>query len=176
MPRLNTVDPAHDHGPGAGLLNGPLKSKQINIFKGLATNAGVLEAFLGFKKGILTGAITPAEHEVVTLVASQRNGCEYCLAAHTQVARRLGIDEDQALRIRQGQGADPKQQALIDFTAAIIDTNGYVSDAQLDAFRQAGYGDEAVIEVIAELAVSYFTNFFNHVHETEIDFPVAQPV
>jgi uncharacterized peroxidase-related enzyme len=176
MPRLNIVDPATDTGPGADLLNGPLKAKQINIFKGLATNAGVLEGFLGFKKGIMTGTLSPQEHEVVTLVASQRNNCEYCLAAHTKVAAGMGIDEEQVLKIRQNQGADAKQQALIDFINAVMETNGFVSDEQLDAFRQAGYGDDAVIEVIAEIAVSVFTNLFNHVHETEIDFPVAQPV
>ena len=38
MPRLQTVDPNTDTGPGADILNGALKEKQINIFKGLAAN------------------------------------------------------------------------------------------------------------------------------------------
>ena len=33
MPRLTNIDPSTDTGPGADLLNGPLKEKQINISK-----------------------------------------------------------------------------------------------------------------------------------------------
>lgn len=176
MPRLHVVNPDSETGPGADILNGPLKAKQINIFKGLATNAGVLKSFLGFVQGAKTGALTPAEHEIVELVAAEKRRCEYCTAAHTKIAESVGINEEQSLKIRQGTADDPRQQALIDFATALIDTNGYVSDEQLAAFKAAGYDDAAVIEVIAELAISYFTNLFNHVNETEVDFPVPAAV
>jgi AhpD family alkylhydroperoxidase len=86
MSRLNVIDPSTDTGPGADLLNGPLKNMQINIFKGMANNAGVLKAFLAFMQGVKAGSLTTAEHEIVSLVAAQRRECEYCLAAHTQLA------------------------------------------------------------------------------------------
>lgn len=172
MPRLHAIDPATETGPGADLLNGPLKQKQINIFKGLANNPGVLKAFLAFKTGINTGALTDREHEVIALVTAAKRDCEYCSAAHTIVAQGVGIDEEQALAIRRGQVDDPKMQTLIDFTSAVLDTNGYVSDEQLESFRSAGHDDAAVIEVLAELALNRFTNLFNHVNETVIDFPV----
>lgn len=176
MPRLHVVDPATESGPGVDLLNGPLKQKQINIFKGMANNPGVLKAFLGFKTGINTGALTGQEHEVIALVTAAKRNCEYCAAAHTVVAQGVGIDEELALAIRRGQVDDPKIQTLIDFTVAVLDTNGYVSDEQLEAFRSGGHDDAAVIEVLAELAVNRFTNLFNHVNETEIDFPVPAAV
>lgn len=176
MPRLNIVDPASDTGAGADLLNGPLKSKQINIFKGMATNAGVLKAFLSFAGGVKAGALTDAEHEIVALATSQKRHCEYCLAAHTQIAKGAGIAEDLALKIRQGQVEDPKQQALIDFVHAVIETDGFVTGEQLEAVRGAGYDDAAIIEVLAEITVMTFTNLFNHVNETEIDFPVPAAV
>ena len=176
MPRLKAIDPATDTGPAADFLNGPLKAKQINIFKGIGANAGVLEAFVGFAGGVKAGSLTPAEHEVIALTTGQVNGCDYCLAAHTQVGKGVGIDEEQALSIRQGTSDDPRTQALIDFTRAILETKGYVSDEQLDAFRGAGFDDAAVVEVIGGIAVNTFTNLFNHVHETEIDFPVAATV
>lgn len=176
MPRLHVIDPSNETGPGADLLNGPLKKKQINIFKGLANNAGVLEAFIAFSGGSKGGALTDAEHEVVALVTAQKRNCEYCLAAHTQIARLTGINEDMALDIRRGQSSDAKQQSLVDFTAAVLETDGFVSDEQLQAFKAAGYDDAAVIEVIAGITVMTFTNLFNHVNETEVDFPVAATV
>jgi uncharacterized peroxidase-related enzyme len=176
MPRLKAIDPATDSGPGADFLNGPLKAKQINIFKGIAANAGVLEAFVGFAGGVKAGSLTPAEHEVIALITARVNGCEYCTAAHTAVGATVGIDEEHALKIRQGTSDDPRTQALIDFTRAVLETKGFVSDEQLDAFRGSGFDDAAVIEVIGGIAVNTFTNLFNHVHETEIDFPVPATV
>ena len=173
MSRLSSVDPAADSGPGADLLNGPLKAKQINIFKGLAAHPPLLQAFLEFAGGVKGGALTPAEHEVVALVMSTKNECRYCAAAHTKVASTVGIDEQSALQIRQGQGGDVKQQALIDFVQAIVDTKGFVSDAQLQAFRDAGWTDQAAIETIGAITVNTFTNYFNHVNDTVVDF--AEP-
>jgi len=37
----------------------------------------------------------------------------------------------------------------------------------------AGYDDGAVAEVVANVALNLFTNDFNHVAETDIDFPQA---
>ncbi len=176
MPRLHTVDPVTDTGPGAEILNGPLKNKQINIFKGLATNPNVLKAFLGFAQGVHGGALTDPEHEITALLTAQKHNCEYCLAAHTQIAKGVGIDEETSLAIRKGHTADPKQQALIDFVNAVLETDGFVTDDQLDTFRSAGYNDAAVIEAVAGIAVMTFTNLFNHVNETEVDFPVPATV
>jgi len=33
------------------------------------------------------------------------------------------------------------------------------------------YGDEALVEVVAHVALNIFTNYFNHIAGTEIDFP-----
>ena len=139
-------------------------------------NAGVLEAFVKFNGGVKTGVLTPAEHEIVSLAAAQKRNCQYCLAAHTKIAEGAGIDEETVLGIRRGESENEKHQALIDFTNAIIETDGFVNDEQLNAFRTAGYDDAAVIEVIGALAAITFTNLYNHVNETEIDFPVAATV
>ena len=176
MPRLKAVDPTTDSGPGADILNGPLKDKQINIFKGMAANPGVLEAFLGFAGGVKTGALSAQEHEIIALTTAQKRNCEYCLAAHTQIAQGAGFDEETVLTIRRGSTDNEKHQSLIDFVSAILDTNGFVSDQQLEEFKKAGYDDAAIVEGIGGITVNTFTNFFNHVHETEIDFPVVATV
>ena len=171
MPRLATVDPTTDTGPGAELLNGPLKEMQVNIFKGLASHPEVLEAFLGWSGGIKGGALTPAEHEILALHISETNGCAYCASAHTMIAEGVGVDSATALEARQGRAGDTKHQALIDFTTAVMETRGFVTNEQLEAFKDAGYGDQAVIEVIAAISAHTFTNLYNHVHATEVDFP-----
>ena len=172
MPRLATVDPNNETGPGAELLNGPLKEMQVNIFKGLASHPEVLQAFLGWSGGLKGGALTPAEHEILALYISESNGCAYCTSAHTMIAEGVGMDSKASLDARRGKVDDMKHQALIDFTATVMKTKGFVSNEQLESFRNAGYGDQAVIEVIAAISTHTFTNLYNHVHATEVDFPV----
>ncbi|MCA9295414.1 MAG: carboxymuconolactone decarboxylase family protein [Phycisphaerales bacterium] len=176
MPRLSVVDPAVDSGAGADLLNGPLKNVQINIFKGMATNPAVLKAFVAFSAGVKTGALSDVEHEIIALVCGQKRQCEYCLAAHSHLAMQAGVHDQEVLNIRKGQASDDRHQSLIDFVTAILDTEGFVSDDQLANFRAAGFSDAAVIEVIGGIAVNTMTNLFNHVHETEVDFPVPAAV
>jgi AhpD family alkylhydroperoxidase len=176
MPRLTTIDPTIDSGAGADLLNGPLKEKQINIFKGLAVHPTVLEAYLAWSQGAKGGALTPLEGEVIQLLSAEKYQCDYCLAAHTKIGQGTGLSEDDCENIRRRHSDDPKTQALINFAAEILDTYGNVSDETLDAFLGAGYSTEAAIEVVAGISVLTFTSFYNHVHETVVDFPEVATV
>lgn len=176
MPRLASIDPATGEGAGAEMLRGPLKDKQINIFRHLAVNPGVLKAFLGFSGGVKTGVLTAKEHEVVALTVAQRRDCDYCLAAHTALATGAGFSDDEVLSIRRGSPSDDRHAALATFTRRILETDGYVDDADLEAFRAAGYDDAAVIEVIGEITVNVFTTLFNHLNGTEVDFPEVAAV
>ena len=40
--------------------------------------------------------------------------------------------------------------------------------------RNAGYTDGEVVEIVANVAINIFTNYFNHIANTEVDFPMAQ--
>lgn len=54
----------------------------------------------------------------------------------------------------------------------IVEKHGLVSDADISAVREAGYGDaEIIAEVTAQVAANIFTNYINHVAQTETDFP-----
>jgi alkylhydroperoxidase family enzyme len=50
-----------------------------------------------------------------------------------------------------------------------------VSDADFAAVKEAGYTDAQVIEIVQHVALNTFTNLFNEVFQTEIDFPVVRP-
>ena len=46
-----------------------------------------------------------------------------------------------------------------------------MSDADLQAVRDAGYSNAQIIEMVALSAQFLLTNFINHVAQTDIDFP-----
>jgi AhpD family alkylhydroperoxidase len=176
MPRLTNIDPTTGVGLGADMLNGPLKEKQINIFKGLAAHPSVLQAYMDWAQGSKGGALTETECEVVQLLTAEKNNCNYCVSAHTSIAERTGLSGEDCLDIRRRTSDDPKIQALINFTAEAIDDVGNVSDETLKAFMSAGYNTEAAIEVIAGISVMTFTSFYNHVNNTVLDLPEVAPV
>src|SRR3546814_9991735 len=83
--------------------------------------------------------LTASEREVVQITAATRNGCGFCVAGHTALARKkLAMPEEiiQALRNTNAL-SDPKLNALAQFTLAVIDLKGQVSDDELKDFLAA---------------------------------------
>ena len=86
----------------------------------------------------------------------------------------VGLSVDQILDSRRGTSVDPKTDAIIQFARQVVDQRGLVSDANIAQVRAAGLDDGAIAEIVANVALNIFTNYFNHVAETEIDFPRAE--
>jgi len=172
MPRLNTVDPATASGKAKELFDGPLKAMQLNIFKEMANSPAALEFYLNAGGALKGGVLSDKEREAIQLTVSEANGCEYCLAAHTHIGKGAGLSEQQTIEARRGRITDDaKLGALTAFAAQLHEKKGFVSDDDVAAFKAAGYDDAAIVETIAVYAVITFTNFFNHVNQTEIDLP-----
>jgi alkylhydroperoxidase family enzyme len=69
--------------------------------------------------------------------------------------------------------SDPKLHALATFALAIHNKKGFVSDADVKAFKAAGYTDAHMAEVVGSYTQMIFTSTFNHMNETPVDFPPA---
>ncbi len=174
MPRLTVVDPT---APATkALFDGPLKGKHINIFKGLANSSAALEAYLAFSGALAKGLLSAPEREVIALAIGEANNCGYCVAAHTAIGKGAGLSDQQSIDARRGAPTEPKHKALTTFVLALHAKRGLVSQADLDAFKAAGYTDGHVAEAIANYALNTFTNYFNHTNDTTIDFPIPAKV
>jgi alkylhydroperoxidase family enzyme len=86
----------------------------------------------------------------------------------------VGLTADQIRDSRLGTAVDPKSDALIRFARKLVDSRGLVADQDIAAVREAGFDDGAIAEVVANVALSVFTNYFNTVAQTDIDFPKAE--
>jgi uncharacterized peroxidase-related enzyme len=176
MARLKVIDPTTTTGKLKEVFEGPLKGKHINLFKGLGNSPAALQAYLDMGTALSQGVLTPKEREVVALAVSETNGCNYCAAAHTALGKAAGLTEAQTIGARRGKMEDPKLATLSRFTQAMVEKRGFVSDNELSDMRKAGYGDGHIAEAVAVLAQTVFTNYFNHLNDTEIDFPIAPPL
>ena len=75
---------------------------------------------------------------------------------------------------RRGAAADGKTDELLDFSRKLVEARGKVSGGDVDAMRHAGFTDGEIAEVVAGVVLNIYTNYFNSVAATDIDFPKAE--
>jgi uncharacterized peroxidase-related enzyme len=175
MPRLNVITPEQATGQ-TGELYGAIKSAVgavPNIYQGVANSPAALGAILQIGKALKEGGLSGAEVEAIRLAVSEANGCDYCLAAHTLLGRQAGLNDTDLVQIRQGRAGNSKLAALVGFVNAVLRPNGALSDAEIQAVKAAGYNDAQITEVLLVIGETTFTNLFNRVHQTPLDFPPA---
>jgi len=143
-----------------------------NLYATMAYSDTALGNYLALQNG--KTSLSKKEKEVVNLVVSQVNRCQYCLAAHTLLGKMNGLTEAQTLEIRKGSAAfDPRLDALVKFTMAVSENRGRIDDAVLADFFSAGYTKGSMIDVIIAIADKVVMNYVHNITEIPIDFPAA---
>lgn len=141
-----------------------------NMTATMANSPAVLESYLNFS-GALGTSLNAKLREQIALTVAEINGCGYCAAAHSAIGKMVGLDENEILNARQSSSADEKRNAALKFAEAIVTRHGKVSDADLAAVKTAGYTDKEISEIAANVALNIFTNYFNEIAGTIVDFP-----
>ena len=178
MSRITQIDPEAATGRAKELLDAVQGKLGLvpNMTRVMANAPAVLDGYLQLSGTLGHGSLTAKAREQIALAVAQANECDYCLAAHSAIGRMVGLTADQIRDSRLGTAVNPKADALIRFARKVVETRGRVSDADLEDVRDAGFDDGAIAEVVAHVALNVFTNYFNNVADTDIDFPTAQPL
>jgi uncharacterized peroxidase-related enzyme len=110
--------------------------------------------------------------EAIKLAVSELAGCDYCAAAHTAVGKMVGLTQAETEQIRAGEATgNDKRDALVRFVRSVAGTRGTVDAGVLNAVKEAGYTDAQVVDTLFAMSVINFTNLFNRVNDTTLDFP-----
>jgi len=173
MQRITALIPSAAPAPAKTLLDAAQKKIGMvpNLFATLAHSPAALQAYLQQTEALAAGALAPVLREQLALVTAGVNGCDYCASAHTLMGKGAGLSAGEAASNLRGHANAPKTQAALDFAKAILHSRGHVTDAQLQAVRAAGFGDADIVEIVSHVAMNTFTNYFNNVAKTVIDFP-----
>lgn len=175
MTSISAVDPASASNKAKSLFKAV--EKQLgsvpNIFKVLANSPATLEAFLQQSSALAAGALSAQLREQIALITAGQNQCDYCASAHTLLGEMAGADKQELADNLTGYSSDPKTQAALTFASRVIEQRGRLQETELAAIRHAGYSDEEIVEIIAHIGLNIFTNYFNHIAGTEIDFPLV---
>ena len=173
MSRINPINPTEATGKAKDLLNAVQAKIGMtpNLMKTLANAPAALEAYLNFSGALAGGVLNAKFREQLALAVAQANSCEYCLSAHATIGKMAGLTPEEIDRSREAHAADAKRDAGLQFAQKLVVQRGLASDNDLAAVRQAGHNEAEITEIVAHVALNIFTNYFNHVAQTEVDFP-----
>lgn len=176
MSRLEAIAPETATGQAKQLLDGVQKKLGFtpNIMRTMANSPAVLQGYLNFSNALSKGSLSPKLREQIALVVAQDNDCEYCLAAHSAIGRTVGLSEEAIRDSRRGESPDGKEAAILEFASTLVVNRGWVTDEEVARAHKAGVTEGEVAEIIANVSLAIFTNYLNHVAQTEIDFPEVE--
>ncbi len=142
-----------------------------NFLRVMANSPAVLEGYLNFA-GALAGGSLPAKlREQIAIAVGERNGCQYCLSAHTALGKLAGLSEVELENARAMRSDSPEDAAALEFVELLMARRGHVTEADFEKVRSAGFSESDIAEIVAHTALNIFTNYFNTANEVEVDFP-----
>ena len=137
-----------------------------------AHGPAALKAILQAEGVLASGSLSKQEQETIKLVVSELTGCEYCTAAHMVLGKMAGLKAEVLKNLRAGEPTgDPKRDALARFVRTLIRNSGTISDERFAEIRAAGYTDAHLVDISLAIALITFTNVFNRIADTPLDFP-----
>lgn len=143
--------------------------KVINIFQYMGQSEPVLEGFLALSKARSKTDFSPQMMEKIALVCAEENGCDYCFTSHKNMALSLKMSEKEIKEAAKAHSSDPKEKAILQFVKNIIKTRANISDTELETLKASGVLDKEIVEIHLVVMTNMFTNYFNHIVQTEID-------
>ncbi|HTD98123.1 MAG TPA: carboxymuconolactone decarboxylase family protein [Mucilaginibacter sp.] len=153
-----------------------LTGKMPNLYATIGYSANALNSYLAYVNEQARGTFHAREREAVYLIVSQFNGCEYCLASHTQSAIKNGWKGEDTLLLRAGTYPEQKWQVIYKVIRSVIEQKGQVSDELLDEFYRLGYHEAALIDLMVLINVMSLTNYVYRLTQIPIDFPLSKDI
>ncbi len=143
------------------------------MFQAVANSPAALQ-FMWAGFGALGGGKLGAQlGEQIAVAVANANRCHYCLAAHTALGQGAGLSAETLGHAQVGESSDPRTQAALRFALALVRQRGAVEASDVQVLRTAGFDDEAVVELIAVVALNLFTNYVNIALDVPVDFPAV---
>jgi len=141
-----------------------------NLFGVLAESPAALEAYSSIGSAFEKGSLSPVEQQVVLLTTSFENGCTYCMAAHSAVAKMVGAKGDVLSALRDGTPMpDARLEALRKFARQVVEQRGWVSEGDIESFLDAGFEKRQILEVLTGVTMKTLSNYTNHITHTPLD-------
>jgi len=131
-----------------------------NVAAAMAGSPALINGFISVFRNAHSGTLSEAQIQVLLLTNAVTNACEWAVAFHTHLALLQDVSEDDVNAIRAGQApGEPQHAALSALARQLVERRGHVGGQRLQAFLDAGFRHEQVLETILVVAASTMTNY-----------------
>ncbi|WP_410793208.1 carboxymuconolactone decarboxylase family protein [Kribbella sp. C-35] len=141
-----------------------------NMFRAVANSPAALTSMWSQFGALGNGSLGAKIGEQIAVAVADRNRCDYCLSAHTMLGKKAGATTEEMTAAQSGHSDDPRTDAVLKLAAALVDKRGQIDEADLQAARDAGLGQEEIVETVAHVALNVFTNYVNVALDVPVDF------
>jgi uncharacterized peroxidase-related enzyme len=143
------------------------RGKLSNIMRLQSLSPRAMKAHLELYMAILfdRSGVSRAEREMIAVVVSRANGCDYCVTHHAAALRAYWKDEERVRALaddHRAVGLAPRERAILDYAVLLTREPAAVREQDVETMRGAGLSDEEILNV--NLVASYF-NFVNRIAE-----------
>ncbi len=167
MPWIDVIDEQEATGDLAEVyaaLAGK-RGKVANIMKVHSLNPRAMQTHMELYMAIMFGSsgLKRETRELIAVVISSANGCDYCVNHHAEALNHYWKDEARLARlVKDYETAElPKEQlAVLGYALKLTRAPHDMTEADLEPLHEAGFSDRDVLEI--NLIVSYF-NFVNRI-------------
>ncbi|KLN61811.1 carboxymuconolactone decarboxylase [Kiloniella spongiae] len=156
------------------LLDNSLKSFGMipNLHAVLAESPAALEAYQNLHTLFQKTSFDAEELTVVWQTINIEHECHYCIPAHTAIAHMMKVDASiiDALRNKTDLPTE-KLQVLRSTTLALVRNRGRLAPSEVQTFKEVGYKNQQLLEIVLGLAQKIMSNYTNHLADTPVDEP-----
>lgn len=145
-----------------------------NLHRTIAHSPSALRAYVDMATTLAGGMLDGKLREQIAVAVAGFNRCDYCASAHTVLGRAADISDEELAANLRGDSRNLRVAELLKFVYTILEHRGDVPDTAVKQVLDAGFSFGEVVEVIAHTAMNIFTNYFNRIARTEIDFPIVR--
>jgi len=144
------------------------------MFRAVAHSPAALRSMWGAFAALDGGVLDKPLREQIAVAVAERNGCAYCLAAHTALGRKAGVSAQAISDAQRGASTDARTAAALRFALELVELRGHVPQVEVRAMLEAGFSEAEVVEVVAHVALNLFTNYVNVSLDVPLDFPAVR--
>jgi len=130
--------------------------------RAMANTPEMLDARMGYADRVLeAGHLDTELKELAYVAVSVTNDSRYCVASHTEhLVEHLGVPAERVAAIQSGDSSvfDERERLAIEFAESVASDPDGVGDDELDALRDAGFDDAAVVELLTVCATAVAAN------------------
>jgi uncharacterized peroxidase-related enzyme len=135
-----------------------------NFFRAQTMRPDLVDAELNLMSTILNkdGALTRQQKEYLFLVCSASNMSTYCVTAHCEIVRVLGIQgpEPEQIAIDYASAAIPMSlKALLAFATKLTEHPTKIARQDIEDLRTYGFSDQQIMETVVMVGFAKFSNF-----------------